>query len=138
MAPGVLSRAGFLGTDTRGLAEIIAADRAELADADLTCEQLAERLEELLAAAMAAMGAGVAVGDWTAAYHEAMGKIPCPWGGCGLFPKGEVEMVGPSGGETVRFTPLSVHMIARHGFLQGRGSRYRLSPAVLARIPRPA
>jgi hypothetical protein len=32
MAAGVLSREGFLGSDPRGLAEIIDADRAELVE----------------------------------------------------------------------------------------------------------
>jgi len=133
MAPGVLSREGFLDGDRRALAEIIDTDRSAVESAGLTGEQLADGLEAVLKAAMAAMGREVAVGGWTARYREAMGRIPCPWGGCGVFPKGEVEMTQPTGGGVLRFTPLSVHLIRRHSFYQGRGTRYRLEPLVLAR-----
>jgi len=101
----------------------------------LTHEQLAGKLEEALNAAMASFGAPVTIGNHiTAVYREAMGRIPCPWGGCGVFPKGEVELTDTGTGETLFFGPLSAHLIARHGFFQGRGTRYRLEPEVICRI----
>ena len=30
-----------------------------------------------------------------------MGRIPCPWGGCGTFHKGEVELTDHDTGEQV-------------------------------------
>lgn len=134
MAAGVLSREGFLGNDTRPVAEIVQTDRAAIEALGLTVERLAERLEDVLRAAMAAMGRDVPVGPgWSARFSEAMGRIPCPWGGCGVFAKGEVELAETPGPAVMRFAPLSVHLVREHGFLQGRGSRYRLEPALLAR-----
>jgi len=135
MAAGALSRDGFLGDDVRPVAEIIDADVGEMERLGVTADLLAERLGEALAAAVAGLGRTVTVGETLAAvYREGMGRIPCPFGGCGTFQKGECELTDAATGERVTFTPLSVHMIASHGFFQGRGSAYRLEPAVLVRL----
>ena len=137
MAPGALSRDGFLGTDPRSPWEIVDADGRTVADMGLTHVQVAGRLAEILDKAMAGQGAPVTVADHlTAAYRESMGRIACPWGGCGVFSKGEVELTDASTGRIVRFTPLSVHMIATHEFYQGRNSRYRLDPGILEEMLR--
>ena len=64
----------------------------------------------------------------------ALGRIPSPWPGEGVFPKGEVELSDRRSGHTVRYTPLSVHLIEAHGFYEGRGSRYRLEPSEICRM----
>jgi len=66
----------------------------------------------------------------------AAGRIACPWGGCGVFPRGEAELAGPATGPVMRFTDLSIHRIAEHGFYQGRGGRYRLEPNQVAEVLR--
>ncbi len=133
MAPGVLSREGFLGDDARSLAEILQVDRAALEALGLTPQRLAERMEDVLRAAMAAMGGPVPAGPgWTARFHEAMGRIACPWGGCGVFAKGEAELLEAAGPAVMHLAPLSAHLVREHGFFQGRGSRYRLEPVLLA------
>lgn len=135
MAPGVLCREGFLGTDPRPLSEILDTDRSTVAGLEVPRERFGEKLEEVLKAAMASFGAPVSIeGALTAVYREAMGRIPCPWGLCGVFPKGEVELKDSRTGEILLFSPLSVHLVAKHGFFQGRGSRYRMEPEVLRRI----
>ena len=63
-----------------------------------------------------------------------MGRIICPWPHCGLAPKGEVLLTDSRSAKTILFSPLSVHLIAEHGFYQGRGSRYRIEPADLVDI----
>ena len=139
MAPGVLCREGFLGTDTRPLPEILDADNAAVDRLGTTHEALADALGDVLDKAKAGLGREVRVGgQLLAVWHEAMGRIPSPWPGAGTFPKGEVELTDTATGETLRVTPLSVHLIRRHGFYQGRGCRYRLDPAQLRRILRPA
>ena len=135
MAAGVLCRDGFLGEDSRPLNEILDADNAAVERLGVSHRALAGRLAEALLSATSAMGAPVEIGeDLQAAYREAMGRIPCPWGSCVCLPKGEVELTDRAGGETIRFSPLSVHLIGEHGFYQGRGSRYRLDPETLCRI----
>lgn len=137
MAPGALSGAGFLGSDSRPLSEILDADRSAVSGLGVTHELLAEKLRGLLAAAEEALGRPVDLGDGlTAVHHEAMGRIACPWGGCGVFAKGEFELAHERTGSKLCVTALSIHMIARHGFYQGRGSRYRLEPEALCRVLR--
>ena len=133
MAPGVLCAEGFLGDDHRELSEIIAADAATVESLGLTHEQIAAKLAAALEAAIADLGRPVELLDHlTAAWHEGMGRIPSPWPGDGVFPKGELELTDHRSGKTIRITPLSIHLIAAHGFYQGRGAPYRLEPAELA------
>lgn len=135
MKPGVLSSDGFIGTDPRPLADIIAADGAEVERLGLSHRRVAAALGRALAAAAAGLGTPVALHEHlTAVHREAMGRIPCPFGGCGVFQKGEVELTDSATGEKVVFSPLSVHLVGVHGFYQGRGSRYRLEAAALARL----
>jgi len=135
MRPGVLCREGFLGRDRRTLSEILDADRSAVAGLDLTHERIAAELARALEAAMAGLGREVDLDErLRATWHEAMGRIPCPWGGCGTFPKGELELRDETSARRLVCTPLSIHLIAAHGFYQGRGSRYRLEPARLAEL----
>ena len=131
LAPGVYCRDGFLGTDRRPLSEILDTDSSTVEALGVTHERIAARLADALRTAMRAFGTTVKVGDHlTAVYHEAMGKIPSPFGD-GVFAKGEVELADTRTGERIYVTPLSMHLIAAHGFYQGIGSRYRLDPAML-------
>ena len=132
MQPGVLCRDGFIGTDTRPIEEIIDADAAALAAGGVTAGQLADRMEAVYRSAVEAFGTPVdAAGGLTAVWREAMGKIPSPFPGEGTFSKGEVELTVAATDETIRFTELSIHLLRRHTFCQGRGSRYRLEPHAL-------
>jgi hypothetical protein len=135
MAPGVLSAEGFLGSDPRRYLEIIDADLAEMERLGLDPTALADRLKQIADDAVAGLGTPIRVGEHLiATWHEAMGRIPCPFGKCGTFPKGEVELTDARTGRTLRFTRLSVHMLREHGFGEGHGSRYRLDPAILAEM----
>ncbi len=139
MARGVLSREGFLGTDSRPLSEIIDADLAAAARAGTTLAALAEQLRGVLDAAVAGLGTPVPAGEHaTARYREGMGRIPCPFGKCGTFPKGEIELTDNATAEKITFTSLSAHLLAEHNFCQGRGSRYRLDPAALVHLLQPS
>ena len=137
MAPCVLCRDGFLGHDPRDLSVILDADRSALVGLGLDHEAIAERLRAIYDKAAATFGAPAAIDErLTAVLHEVKGRIPCPWGGCGTFAKGEVELTDAETHDTLRFTALGLHLIAAHGFYQGRGSRYRLDPDVIARMLR--
>jgi hypothetical protein len=133
MAPGVLCAEGFLGADGRSLGDILAADGRTVESLGLTHERIAAGLDEVMQASLAGFGNPVPVGEGLSAVaSDAMGPIACPWGGCGVFAKGEIELTDTNSGKSVRLTPLSVHLIRRHGFYQGKGARYRLEPDELA------
>jgi hypothetical protein len=133
MAPGVYSREGFLGDDTRRLSVIIDTDHSALEQLDVTPADLADAMQAILDQAAAVYGTPVQIAEGlTAVFREAMGRIPCPFGD-GIYPKGEVELM-TTDGTVMRFTPLSVHMIREHSFFQGRGSRYRIEPEAITRL----
>jgi hypothetical protein len=135
MAPGVLCAEGFLGPDPRPLDEILADDARAVEAFGLTHEQIADKLDEIIESAQAAFGNPVRVGPQLSAIaREAMGPIPCPWGGCGVFAKGDVTLKDESNGKTLRLTALSAHLVREHGFYQGRQTAYRLEPAELAEL----
>jgi len=132
MAPGVLCAEGFLGDDIRELADILDGDAAPVEAAGLTHERIAAMLNDWMQRAIAELGRPVQLSQRvTGVWHEGMGRIPSPWPGDGIFPKGECELTDQATGKTLLVTPLSIHMIAAHGFYQGHGSGYRLSPTDL-------
>ncbi|MBN2449762.1 MAG: hypothetical protein JXR77_05195 [Lentisphaeria bacterium] len=136
MAPGRLSRGGFLGDDERPLDEIVAADGAELAALGVTAAEIAELLESFHRAADEALetprelcGGRIVVQE-----TEVMGRIPCPFA-CG-FRTHKANILVRSGDRTWVVTPMHAHLIGRHGFFQGRGSAFRVEPADLAALVR--
>ncbi len=134
LAPGRLSRAGFLGGDPRPLDELVAADLAALDDAGVTPGQVADLLDALHRAADEGLEAPREVfgGRATVEIVEGMGRIPCPFG-CGFRSHKAVVHV-KAGTLDLRFTPLHAHLIREHGFFQGRGSEFRLEPHELVEL----
>jgi hypothetical protein len=134
MKPGVLSLEGFLGPDARPIKDILDADASAVASLDATHEEFAATLQRLLEEARVRLERDVPLGGGLVArYDERMGRIACPFGECGTFQKGEVVLTFADG-RILRFSPLGVHLIARHGFYGGRGSRYRMEPREIAEL----
>jgi hypothetical protein len=134
LAPGRLSLSGFLGNDDRPLEEIIATDLAELDAAGLSTRQVADLLDDLhrladegLEAPREAFG-----GRATVRLVETMGRISCPFA-CGFHTHKAIVHVR-AGPLVLRFSPLQAHLLREHGFLEGRGSAFRLEPRDLAAL----
>ncbi len=122
------SAGGFLGEDHRTVDEIIVDDERTLDELGVTQEQIADALQEALGKAKAAYGNEVEIRPGvTALFYESMGRIPSPFRGEGVFEKGEAEIKNSSG-QSLRVSPLSIHLIRLHGFFQGKGSAYRVEP----------
>ena len=120
---------GFLGTDHRPVDEIIADDRRTLERLGLARERLLAALRDIFDKARAELGGDVAVRPGVVAVaHESMGRIPSPFRGDGIFEKGDVVVSNSLTGESLILTSLGLSMIEKHGFFQGRGSRYRIDP----------
>ena len=129
--PSKFSGEGFLGPDTRSLDEIVADDAGVLESSAISRERLAAVLAGIYDEAVGAFGAETVVGTGLKAVHyEAKGRIPCPFGD-GPHAKGEVSVIHEPSGATFSLTPLGIHLIEKHGFFQGRGSPYRLEPALV-------
>jgi hypothetical protein len=123
------SAAGFMGTDTRSFNEIIDADLAELEKLNHTPQQIAKRMKQITDKAKEGLGSPVQIDDaHQAVIIEAKGRIPCPWPHPGYFAKRVTELTDTGTGQKIHWSDLNIHLIAEHGFFEGRGSDFRVEP----------
>ena len=130
-----LTVGGFMGSDARNVTEVIEADAAELFRLGVSREQLGARMTEITAAAETGLGTWVRIDDVReAAVDEARGQMVCPWPHEAQFRKRVTTVRRTDSGQTVRWSDLNVHLIAAHGFFEGRGSPFRIDPALLVGV----
>ncbi len=135
MRPGAITQSGFLGTDTRQLADILADDEAAVARLGLTHQAIAARLREFREAGEKGLGIAVDVAPhFEARVDGVRGRLPCPFGHAGLFDKTFCVLRNRKIQDELMFTDLQIHLIESHGFYEGEGSLYRLPPGRLARV----
>ncbi|MCF7954260.1 MAG: hypothetical protein K9M75_00520, partial [Phycisphaerae bacterium] len=70
----------------------------------------------------------------TASVDEAKGRIVCPWPHPASFYKRLTTITDAESGEQITWSDLNIHMIAEHGFFEGRGSEMRVEPEKLIRL----
>lgn len=123
---------GFMGDDTRNVYEIVDSDAAELAKLSFTTKQIAERMQQITNLAIPGLGTWVIIDEQRQAkIDEAKGRLVCPWPHSGRFDK-RVTILKLTGTEkNIRWSDLNVHMIAEHGFFEGKGSMFRIEPKEL-------
>ena len=130
-----ISRTGFLGSDTRSLEEILAADRSAAAAAGRSLGEIAQRMREITEKAKEGMETDVRIGEHlTAAAAHTRGMLPCPWPHKGVYGKTVTTVTRSDTGQTVRWSDLNIHMIEAHGFFEGCGADFRLNPRELISI----
>jgi hypothetical protein len=132
MQPGVFTRDGFLGSDRRKLIDMLLEDDEAVKRMDLTHQRIAERMIELRDAGMRGLGEFINIEP----HYEVMvgsvrGKLPCPFGDPGIFPKTNITVRNTELDREVTFTDMHIHLIGSHGFYEGKGSPFRLDPAAL-------
>jgi hypothetical protein len=126
---------GFMGSDSRSIAEIIDADAFEVAKLGYTTQQLSARMQEITNAAKKGLGTWVEVdAQHQAMVEEARGSIACPWPHLRRFVKRITTVKHLDSGQTIRWTDLNIHLIAEHGFFEGRGSAFRVEPGRLVKV----
>lgn len=134
MKPGVITREGMLGTDTRHLVDILEEDDAAVHRLGVTHAGIAARMRELRRAGVAGLGNSVPVAPhYDVTVDGVRGRLPCPFED-GTTSKTNTTVANRRLGRTLVFTDLHIHMIERHGFYMGRGSLYRLEPADLVAV----
>jgi hypothetical protein len=135
MRPGEITRDGFLGSDRRSLADILAEDQRVVTGLGLTHRAIAARMMELQSAGEDGLGVAIKVPPhFEVIVDDARGKLSCPFGHGEMFPKVNVTVRNLALKRETVFTALQRHLIETHGFYQGRGSAYRLEPADLAAV----
>jgi hypothetical protein len=127
MKPGVITLDGFLGSDERNLIDILVEDDAKVKRMGLTHERIAARMQELRDAGKDGLGDLISVAPhYEISVDIARGKLPCPFGHRGLIRKTIVQLRNIEIDREIVFTDMNIHMIAEHGFYQGKGSPFRL------------
>jgi len=135
LGPSQFSLEGFLGADGRTPEEIIKDDWAALQKLGVSKEAVASALRDIYVKGERALGNPVALSSsLTVVHEEARGRIPSPFPGDGEFQKGQAKVSDASTGQSLLITPLSIHLIEKHGFFQGRGSKYRVEPEAAAQL----
>ncbi len=135
MAPGVITLEGFLGTDTRKLIDILAADDATVRRAETTHAKIAERMQYFRNAGLDGLGEFMSMdGHFEVKVDSVRGKLPSPFGGPGMYEKVNTTVVNKHLGKEVVFTDLHIHFVRDHGFYEGQGSPFRLEPEDLIEV----
>ena len=135
LQPSKFSGEGFLGTDTRPVNEIIAEDTNALNNTGISKEVLVKKLKDMYQKAKEALGAEVQVApDVYATFYESMGRIPSPFSGDGVFEKGEAIVINIKSEKKAVITSLSIHLIEKHDFFQGKGCTYRIDPVYIVEL----
>ncbi len=135
MAPGIITRDGFLGDDRRPLVDILLADEEAVKALDLDHQAVVARMIELRDAGMAGLGEFVDVAPhFEVRVDSVRGRLPCPFGEPGMFPKTSVTVRNRRTAREITFTDLHIHLVLAHGFYEGRGSPFRLEPKDLAEV----
>lgn len=126
---------GFMGDDSRSFNDVIEADSSQVAKLGYEMEQIAARMQEITDTAKTGLGNWVNVDDkLQAVAQEAKGSLICPWPHPGRFVKRVTTVEHRSSGETIRWSDLNIHLIAKHGFFEGRGASFRIEPEKLINV----
>ncbi|OQX29650.1 MAG: hypothetical protein B0D92_02605 [Spirochaeta sp. LUC14_002_19_P3] len=127
MAPGIITAEGFLGNDTRNLSTIIDEDAQIMSRLHLNRDTIVEKLRHFMEEGRKGLGEPVTVDtEWLVKTDEARGRLTCPWED-NISRKTNVTIERKDTGEKLFYTDLSIHLLEAHGFLEGRGSSFRLN-----------
>ncbi len=120
---------GFMGNDPRSFSEIIDADMAALSRVGFTIEQITTRMQEITDIAISGIGTWVKIDrQRQAKVDEAKGWLVCPWPHPGRFAKRVTTVKLIKSAEKMNWSDLNIHLIAEHGFFEGKGSAFRIEP----------
>ncbi|MBO8160074.1 MAG: hypothetical protein H0Z24_00435 [Thermosipho sp. (in: Bacteria)] len=133
MKPGVITAEGFLGHDDRNIIDIIIADEIEMEKLGLHFSEVAERMKEILKFGEKGLGELVSYEHFLIKVDEARGFLPCPFQD-GVYRKKVVYVKNNANNENLMFSVLSIHLIEKHHFLQGKGSKFRLEPFKIKKV----
>jgi hypothetical protein len=143
MRPGALSQSGFLAPAER-LQEVLDADARALQTLGVTAGALAAKLGKLLTEALDTKREISQIGHHRVVIRRFKGSQVCPFAPrleLPCQPPGDVRLASidwtidnVSNRTRLSGPGLIVHLIGAHGFFEGPGSPYRVSPGALAAL----
>ncbi len=134
MQPGVITSDGFLGDDARNIVDIIEADEEEFARLGLDFDHVVSTLRNLLEAGRKGLGEPVTIDDrWIVTTSEARGHLASPFED-GIFRKVNALIRNTASESELLVSDLSLHLIEKNHFLQGKGAPFRIEPDMIKKV----
>ncbi len=134
MAPGVITADGFLGDDKRPLQDMITESEEQLRHHGLDIENVVQILKDFMEEGRNGLGEPITVDEkWIVQTMEARGHLPCPFED-GVQRKITTVVRNIELGESIMYSTISLHLLQKHHFLEGKGSPFRLEPIQLKRV----
>lgn len=134
MKPGIITAEGFLGDDDRSLVDIIESDEEKIQSLKINLYDDIKRIKYLLEKGKEAFDEPITVDNkWLVKTDEARGHLPCPFED-GIFRKVNLRVKNLRNNEELFITELSLHLIEKHHFFQGKGSKFRVEPEQLKKV----
>lgn len=134
MKPGIITAEGFLGDDDRSLVDIIESDEEKLNSLKINLYDDIKRIKYLFEKGKEAFDEPITVDNkWLVKTDEARGYLPCPFED-GIFRKVNLRVKNLRNNEELFITELSLHLIEKHHFFQGKGSKFRVEPEQLKKV----
>ncbi len=134
MFPGVITADGFLGEDKRPLQDIITEDEELMRYYKLDLDDTVQILKNLMEEGRNGLGEPITIDEkWLVQTTEARGHLACPFED-GIHRKITTEIKNIANGSSVMVSALSLHLMQKHHFLEGKGSSFRLEPEVLVKV----
>ena len=126
---------GFMGDDLRSFFEVIDDDITALSHLGYTTKQVANCMQKITDTAISGFGTWVKLDQRRETkVDEAKGFLVCPWPHPGRFAKRVTTVRLIDTEQIIKWSDLNIHLIAEHGFFEGRGSAYRIKPKELTNI----
>lgn len=134
MQPGEITSEGFLGDDKRELVDIIEQDEEMMESLGIDYIDLVQKMRYIMKEGRKGLGEKIKIDEkWEIRVDESRGFLACPFED-GIFRKINVIVKNINNNEEIIFTDLSVHLLEKHHFHQGKGTIFRLSPKKLKRV----
>ena len=124
-----------MGSETRSISEVIDSDLAEISRLGFSVELIASRMLEITKKAIPGLGNLIDIDDKRKVQvDEAKGWLVCPWPHPGRFAKRVTTVRLIETNRTIKWSDLNIHLIAEHGFFEGKGAGFRLEPRYLVEM----
>ncbi len=134
MAPGVITADGFLGEDKRPLQDMIVESEELFRHQGLDIDNVVQMLKDLMEEGRNGLGEPITVdGKWIIQTTEARGHLACPFED-GIERKITTTIRNIEKGESLMVSSLSLHLLKKHHFMEGKGSPFRLEPALVKSV----
>ncbi|MDC7233353.1 MAG: hypothetical protein PQJ58_08970 [Spirochaetales bacterium] len=134
MAPGVITADGFLGDDKRPLQDMIVESEELLRHEGIDIDTVVQTLKDLMEEGRNGLGEPITVdGKWIVQTTEARGHLPCPFED-GIYRKITTVVRNIEKEESIMYSTISLHLLQKHHFLEGKGSPFRLEPVQLKKV----